>query len=107
MSQKLITRTVITNHINASVAILKDGELSLVKVSCDAYGNFSDVMARKAVRHHLQHTMPDAQVSTIIVTDSTKEEQVWGITEDDFMAHAVKVERPLSQQKHKDNTEEG
>lgn len=104
MAAKLITRTIFNTHVVGTATIQIDGDLQLRKVEADVSGIYTDLAGRKALKKAISDVDPSA-IKAVLVTDSHTSEQVYAISEDDFIRYGHPIERPLSQKKH--TTEEG
>lgn len=92
----MITRTFKVTEVTLSEVKVVDGKLlqedkEPVKVT----GNYSDDKLLKIVREKLNID----KTANLVIINKSVAENVYGISEDDFLAKAVIVVRPESQQK--------
>lgn len=95
----LITRTVVTFHLSG-MAVYQSGD------SIDSVSIATNTHNKPRNEQHAVRILADAAQAEIVgkvlaVTNVTitQSEQVFGITYEDFMMHAIPVTRPESQQK--------
>lgn len=95
----LITRTVVTFHLSG-VAVYQSGD-SIDSISIATNTHNKPRNEQHAVRILAEAVQSEIFGKVLAVTNVaiTQSEQVYGITYEDFMMHAVPVTRPESQQK--------
>lgn len=95
----LITRTVITYHLSGMAVYQSGDTIDSISIATNTHNKPRN--EQHAVRILAEAAQVEISGKVLAVTNVTitQSEQVFGITYEDFMQHAIPVTRPESQQK--------
>lgn len=95
----LITRTVVTFHLSGVVVYQSGDAIDSISIATNTHTKPKN--EQHAVRILAEAAQAEISGKVLAVTNMTitQSEQVFGITYEDFMMHAIPVTRPESQQK--------
>ena len=90
---KYITRTMVKTNATIMSANVESGSIENVDITLANSYKDDEALLKAAKKAY------DGKNTLLKVISKTEEEEVWGVTPEQFMSMAVKVTRPASQQK--------
>ena len=95
----LITRTVVTFHLSGKAVYQSGDNIDTISIATDTHNKPRNEQHAVQILAEAAQAEISGKVLAVTNVTITQSEQVYGITYEDFMQHAIPVTRPESQQK--------